>query len=92
MSRKHHKSPRNRINMQVFAYEQDALHLLHTVMHQQAQAGQFKAAITTAERLMDRLPDCRLAKRLDCVERVLASPDLEAGWTVKELMDELVGH
>ncbi|MAK65228.1 MAG: hypothetical protein CMF75_10900 [Maricaulis sp.] len=90
MSRKHHKSPRNRINMQVFAWAQDALHLLHTVMHQQAKAGQFTDAIATAERLMTRLPDCRLAKSLDCVERTLASPDLDAGWSVRELLEELV--
>ena len=82
MSRKHHKSPRTPINMQVFAWEQDALHLLHTVMHQQAQAGQFTDAIAPAERLMDRLPDCRLAQSLVCVEEALA---MNGDWTVRDL-------
>jgi hypothetical protein len=89
MSRKHHKSPHNRINMQVFAWEQDALHLLHTVMHQQAQAGQFNDAIATAERLMDRLPDCRLAQSLDCVEEALT---MDGNWTVREVLEDLVGR
>jgi len=89
MSRKHHKSPRTPINMEIFAWEQDALSLLHTVMHQQAKAGQFKAAITTAERLMDRLPDCRLARSLDCVEEALA---MDGNWTVREVLEDLVGH
>ncbi|WP_138514368.1 hypothetical protein [Maricaulis alexandrii] len=88
MSREHHKSPRTPINMQVFAWEQDALHLLHTVIHQQAQAGQFTKAIATTERLMDRLPDCRLAQSLDCEEEALA---MNGDWTVRDVLEDLVG-